>query len=175
MAWNRSPMTTSLAMALALILSACTPSAPPATKAPEIHTEKNWQVGATSFETATDLNGTKTAQQYDGTTTTTDLAKRPEAGYTYLLVELVVEKMIPGSPAFRWSDVRVMDAEGNAYGRLANDTFLESFGFHRIKSTDLTLGRNEGYACFEIPESSADGPLVLVHVGDDGETRIVLK
>lgn len=175
MDWSRSFSSVACTVALVLLGSACTPSAPPATKAPEIHTEKNWQVGATSFETATDLDGTKTAQQYDGTTTTTDLAKRPEAGYTYLLVELVVEKMIPGSPAFRWSDVRVLDAEGNAYGRLANDTFLESFGFHRIKSTDLTLGRNEGYACFEIPESSADGPLVLVHAGDDGETRIVLK
>ena len=146
-----------------------------ATTAPDVRTETAWEVTLTAFETTEDLSGTQTAQHYDGTSTTSDLAKKPAEGQTFLLVTLVVEKMKPGTGAFRWDDVRVEDAQGNAYVRLANDTFLESFGYHRIKSTDLTLGRNEGTACFEIPKAAASGPLVLVHTGADGETRMTLR
>ena len=165
-----------LSLTLLLTLFAATGcSGVSATSAPDVRTETAWKVTLTSFETAEDLSGTQTAQHYDGTSTTSDLAKKPAEGKTFLLVTLVVEKMKPGTAAFRWEDVRVEDAQGNAYARLANDTFLESFGYHRIKSTDLTLGRNEGTACFEIPKTAASGPLVLVHTGADGETRMTLR
>ncbi len=173
---HRIPAVAAISFGLLLLLStAAGCSSVSATPAPDIRTESAWKVTLSAFETAEDLSGTQTAQHYDGTSTTSDLAKRPTEGHTFLLVTLVVEKMKPGAEAFHWDDVRVEDAEGNVYVRLANDSFLESFGYHRIKSTDLTLGRNEGTACFEIPKAAASGPLVLVHTGADGETRISLR
>ncbi len=184
---RRTPTAPILALAAALLLGGCaaptaTPTAwdgPPPTAAPsgadDVRTETAWNLAVVSAEAAADLKGTRAYTQYDGTTSETPIEQKPASGSTFLLLELVVEKKQAGAPAFSWKDVRVEDGAGGSWSRMANDTFLESFGFPRVKSTDLTFGRNEGFVCFEIPESAAKGALHLVHEGSDGRTRLWLR
>jgi hypothetical protein len=166
-----------LAALLLLGLAACaTPTTtPPPSPLPDVRTETDWNLALLSHETADDLRATQAAVLYDGEKVDVSFTRKPGTGNTFLLLEIRVEKTRAGAPAFRWADVRVEDAAGNAWSRLDNDTFLTNFNFPRVPSTDLTFGTNEGFVCFEIPESAAAGPLALVHETGTGRTRIVLR
>jgi len=164
---------TLLAAVLALALVSC--AEPTATPMPDVRTETDWMLTLLSHESADDLSGTKAAVLYSGDKIDVAYRQKPGAGNTYLLLEIRVEKERAGAGAFRWTDVRVEDATGERWSRMANDTFLSNFNFPRIKSTDLTFGTNEGFLCFEVPKSVAAGPLVLVHETEGGLTRIALR
>jgi len=56
-----------------------------------------------------------------------------------------------------------------------NDTFLETHGLPRIKSTDLSIGNNHGYVCFEMPASSDFSKLTLVYAAEGSAQNIALS
>ena len=51
---------------------------------------------------------------------------------------------------------------------MQNDTFLSNLGIPRIKGTDIVLGSETGYVCFEIPEKSSG----LSFISDEGNIVI---
>jgi hypothetical protein len=101
--------------------------------------------------------------------------EKPGEGNTFLLLELVTEKVKSGASKFEWEKVYALDSAGNKFYRHPNDTFLESFNFGRIKSTDLTFEKNERFICFEISRQSAKGKLYLVYNSSEGENHIQLN
>ena len=106
--------------------------------------------------------------QYNGVATNIQYEEKPSAGHTFLLMRLTIEKQSAGPSTFRWDDLFVVDSAGNKTYRLPNDTFLVNYNLLRIKSTDLVIGRNEGYLCFEVPVASATGDLNLVYESAEG-------
>lgn len=134
-----------------------------------------WGVEVLHWEVASDLSATEAAVQYNGDVVQIAHEEKPSAGNTFLLVELRIQKQKIGPGVFKWANVYVEDAEGNRYARHENDTFLQVYQFKRLKATDLTLGTNEGFACFEIPEFAADTPLALVYEAPEGLLRVALE
>ena len=134
-----------------------------------------WSITLKSSETADDLSTTKAAVQYNGDITHVSYKEKPGGGNTFLLIELIIEKKKPGASKFEWANLYVLDSTGAKFYRHPNDTFLESFNFSRIKSTDLTFGKNEGFICFEISKQASKGKLYLVYNSLEGENRIKLK
>ena len=93
----------------------------------------------------------------------------------YLLVLLNIDKAQAGKEKFLWSDLSVVDADGNAYTRMANDTFLETHGLPRVKATDLSIGNNHGYICFEVPATVDASMLTLVYSAEGSAQQIALS
>jgi len=137
--------------------------------------EYSWSIILKNSETADDLNTTKAAVQYNGDITHISYQEKPKEGNTFLLVELIIEKTKSGPSKFEWANLYVLDSSGVKFYRHPNDTFLESFNFSRIKSTDLTFGKNEGFICFEMTKQASKGKLYLVYDSLEGENRIKLK
>lgn len=134
-----------------------------------------WRIDLNTFEIADDLSATESIQQYNGDVTQNQIQEKPAAGETFLLINLTIEKQIPGPSSFQWKNLTVEDGNGNSYSRHPNDTFLENYNFPRIKSTDLTIGKNEGFICFEIPIEITEGSLFLTYKSDEGDIHISLK
>ena len=59
--------------------------------------------------------------------------------------------------------------------RMANDTFLETHGLPRVKATDLSIGNNHGYICFEVPASVDASKLILVYSAEGSAQQIALS
>ena len=89
----------------------------------------------------------------------------------FLLLELDIEKVGIGRAFLSWSDAHVLDAEGNVYYRHPNDTFLANLNIPRIRGTDIVLGLEYGFVCFEIPKGSEG----LRFVADEGNIHIRIK
>lgn len=126
-----------------------------------------WSIMVVGWESVSDLSGSQLVQQYNGDVTQMQFVDKPEDGKVFLLVDLVIEKQVSGPSTFKWQDLMVKDAEGNTYTRMENDTFLKSYNFPRLKSTDLTLGTNKGYIVFEIPSEVVKNGLSLVYSSAD--------
>lgn len=112
--------------------------------------------------------------QYDGSVASVPYDNLPSAGKIYLIIELTITKEKPGGKAFTWSDLWVVDAQGNRYHRMEDDTFLTSHTYNRMVGTDMRLGANQGVICFEIPKESAGELLTLVYTSEEGEAIIPL-
>jgi hypothetical protein len=133
-----------------------------------------WRVTVLGSETRDTLSGSQNALQYNGENVSTEIRETPVAGNVFLLLNIKIEKAQPGSSAFSWKKLYIADGSGNKYARCDNDSFLESYGYKRIKSTDLTLGDNDGFICFEIPSGLKTNGLTLNYVSDDGDISIKL-
>lgn len=137
--------------------------------------DQAWTIMLEKWEIADDLKGTESALQYNGDITEIQINESPSDGNTFLLVELTIEKQKSGASSFVWKDLFVLDEQGKTYFRHPNDTFLENYNFPRIKSTDLTIGKNKGFICFEIPKSITNDKLFLVYESPEGVVQIPLK
>jgi hypothetical protein len=169
-----------IAVWIILLVSFPACSATGSQTAKAINTQSNqlkytWSIILKSTQIAEDLNATQNAVQYNGDTVEVTYREKPGEGNTFLLVELLIEKKKSGAAKFEWGKVYVLDSAGVKFYRHENDTFLESFNFNRIKSTDLTFGKNEGFICFEISKKAAKGKLYLIYESLEGENRIRLK
>lgn len=131
-----------------------------------------WSVELLFAETAETLAGTQAVVQYSGEVQTVEVADSPGPGNVFLLLELLVEKLQNGSAAFLWDNAYVEDENGNRYSRHENDTFLESYNLPRLKSVELKIGANRGFACYEIPEAASTGDLWFIYDGAEGEIRV---
>ena len=134
-----------------------------------------WDITLISCEVTDDLSATKSAVQYDGDAVEVSLNEKPSSGNIFVLVEMIIEKVEAGSEKFEWGRAFVLDEEGNEYARHTNDTFLENFNFPRIKSIDLTFGKNEGFVCYELPIETTKESLFFVYEGIDGNIKIRLR
>jgi hypothetical protein len=155
--------------ALAALLSAC--AAPSPSPSPLLGASGLWSVEIKSSETAPSLTLTTAALQYNGGLLSTELDVTPAPGRVFLLLNLTVEKTGEGRASFSWQDAHVEDSAGNVYYRHANDTFLTSLNIPRIRSVDIVLGRESGFACFEVAEGAeglrflADGGAIVIALG----------
>lgn len=131
-----------------------------------------WQISLINSEETKNLSATQTFQLYGGALEDIEYKISSTSGYKFLLLELTIVKNGVGGNAFSWSDVYVEDKDGNKYKRLENDVFLEDYNIPRLKATDLTLGKNNGYVCFEIPENINLSTLKLIHDSSDGKNII---
>jgi hypothetical protein len=130
-----------------------------------------WSVTINEAEITDSLSGTVDAIQYNGDIQHSDITKTPQNGKQFVVLNLTIKKTKNGKAVFSWKDVALEDAEGNRYSRLENDSFLENVDRGpRLKATDLTLGSETGYVCFETPEGV--GTLWLAHNGAGGEIRL---
>lgn len=131
--------------------------------------DATWALTVLGAETTTNLSSTQFYVQYGGDLEEVAFNAQPTDGNVFLLLQMTIEKERAGKGVFAWADLSVRDAGGNAFARHKNDTFLESHSLKRIKSTDLTFGKHEGFLCFELPAASAAGELTLVYAPEGGE------
>jgi len=159
-----------------LVLSGCAAAPSTQTVAPSVdQTNFPWAIELNRWEVASDLNGSQSVMEYNGDSTSIQLNEKPSDGNTFLLVELTVKKQIAGSSTFKWEYLSVKDETGSHYSRMQNDTFLESYNFPRLKSTDLTFGENKGFICFEIPQDTASDTITLVYESPDETIELPLQ
>lgn len=134
-----------------------------------------WQLKLVHAEVADNLANTQTFILYGGSTEDVEYAKTASEGYTFLLLELDVDKNGVGGRPFSWADVYVEDGQGNQYRRMENDVFLEDYDLPRLKATDLTIGNNSGYICLEIPADTDVSGLQLVHEAEEGRNILPIS
>ena len=146
------------------------PQSPAPETTPDITQSDMWRVGLVSFEFAESLTATLAAIQYGGDILETTSEVTPGLGNVFLLLELEIEKIGTGRAAFSWGDTHVEDGAGNAYYRHPNDTFLSNLNIPRIRGTDIVLGLEYGFVCFEVPK----GVSGLRFVADEGEIRFMI-
>ena len=130
-----------------------------------------WRVELLNAEIADSLTATLAAVQYDGDILETQNEVKPSSGNIFLLLNLSVEKIGTGKASFSWSDAHILDKDGNVYYRHPNDTFLANINIPRLKGTDIVLGKESGYVCFEIPKTASD----LQFVADSGNIIIEVQ
>jgi hypothetical protein len=119
-----------------------------------------WRVELHHAETAESLTATLAALQYGGDIieTTNDII--PESGNVFLLLELTIEKIGTGRAAFSWNDAHIIDDAGVIYFRHPNDTFLTNLNIPRLRGTDIVLGVEYGFVCFEVPKNATGLSLI---------------
>ena len=127
-----------------------------------------WTVELSRAEMTDTLTATLAAIQYGGDILETVSEIVPGAGNSFLLLELTIEKTGVGRASFSWGEAHITDKDGNIYYRHPNDTFLTNLGIPRLKGTDIVLGKESGYICFEIPKDASD----LRFRADDGAIDI---
>lgn len=147
----------------------------PAAAATEADSSLIWQISVVESEITANISSTKAFVEYGGDVNQVSYSDQPSEGNVYLLVLANIDKSQPGKEKFVWSELSVLDADGNAYARMDNDTFLETHGLPRIKSTDLSIGNNHGYVCFEVPASSDFSKLTLVYAAEGSAQNIALS
>lgn len=134
-----------------------------------VEQESSWNITVMNSQIVEAFTGTENSMQYNGENISTEIQETPGEGNVFLLIEMQIEKVQTGASAFLWDHLYISDSSGNRYQRCANDSFLESYGYTRIKSTDLTLGAYEGCICFEVPDET-DVDALTMHYESDEET-----
>jgi hypothetical protein len=150
-------------------LFACSPAAP--TADPNLI----WRVDLLKSEVKDKLEGVEVVQQYIGSTEVAH-SQYPDDGYVYLIMDVKIVKQNASTTPFVWDQLTVQDSAGNAYHRMDNDTFLETYKYTpRITGLQLVLSGNDGWMCYQIPTSAADGSLTLVYSGEGSQQQIPIK
>lgn len=134
-----------------------------------------WQISVEKSEMTDSVASTGDFVEYGGDVNTVSFSDEASKGNTYLFVLLHIDKAQPGKEKFLWSALSVVDADGVSYNRLENDTFLELHGLPRIKASDLSIGNNYGYICFEVPDSVDANGLTLIYSAGDSTQSIALS
>jgi hypothetical protein len=134
-----------------------------------------WNLTVSNLLVTEDLLAEQSSVQYSGEAVQSKIQETPKEGNVFVLLTLTIEKQQAGAAAFVWNQLWIQDASGNKYARMENDSFLESYGYTRQNSTDLTLGKNEGSICFELPKQKASDKLMLCYKSDGTTTSIPLN
>jgi hypothetical protein len=136
-----------------------------------------WQIEVSKYEIKDSLNVLESVPQYNGSKIDVLHTQNPETGNVYLIMEITITKVDNQSTAsFDWHSLLVIDASGNSYHRLDNDTFLEQYQYTpRITGLPLRFGENTGWLCYEIPASIAIGNLTLAYTVKENLQEVVLQ
>lgn len=129
-----------------------------------------WLVSLEETTVMATLETKSEVTQYDGTITEEVYLDQAAADHVYVLAHLSIVKQIAGGDAFTWSDIYLLDKEGNIYSRI-EDGFLELHGYDRLGQTDIRIGEVEGWVAFEVLESSLSS-LELLYTSADGELKL---
>ena len=113
-----------------------------------------WTFTVEDFQISKSLKDISTSIAYGGASTSKEVSETAPSGKKFLLIKMTVEKK-KGSKTIDWSKLTLIDSSGNTYSRL-KDSFLEGFGFKRMKGTTLSFGENHGWIAFEVNEVSKD-------------------
>ena len=139
---------------------------------PDIPSNGMWQITLLHAESTDNLSSTTAVVQYNGEVFQRENKDAPQSGNLFVILELSVKKIGSGSTTFMWKDATIEDANGKRYARHGNDTFLENYNLPRLKATDLKIGANKGFVCYEIPAEATTGALTFVYEGADGPIRL---
>ena len=152
---------------LALTLSACA-GAPEAADVQE--SPFTWSISVSKAEKREALHTDAGVQQYDGSILGVAYDEQPSDGCVFVILTMTVTKNRSGANAFRWENLTLTSADGTAYARMEDDSFLSLHTYRRMPATDLMIGENKGSICFELPEAQASSePLTLRYdAGDEG-------
>ena len=165
-----------LMSALLLLCAGCAAQAKaPADAAATADSSLVWQISVETSEITSSISSTEAVVTYGGDVNQVSHSDDPSEGNVYLLLLLNIDKTQAGKDKFLWSDLSVVDADGNTYARMANDTFLETHGLPRVKATDLSIGNNHGYICFEVPATVDASMLTLVYSAEGSAQQIALS
>ena len=173
----RTLIFTALTTTLLLLAAGCAAQAKAPAEATESAADSSlvWQLSVEESEITDSISSTQAVVAYGGDVSQVSHSDQPSDGNVYLLLLLNIDKSQPGKDKFLWSDLTVVDADGNSYSRMANDTFLETHGLPRIKATDLSIGNNHGYVCFEVPATVDATKLTLVYSAEGSAQQIALS
>lgn len=169
---NKAILVSLLGLFCAAFLSGCGAASG---KLPASATIGVWNLTVSNLLVAENLLAEQSSVQYSGEAVQSKIQETPDEGNVFVLVTLTIEKQQAGAAAFTWDHLWVQDADGNKYARMENDSFLESYGYVRQNSTNVTLGKNEGSICFELPKQQASGKLTLCYDSDGATASIPLN
>ncbi len=113
-----------------------------------------WEFMVNDFKISDTLNDISTSVGYGGSSSSNEISVEAETGKKFLLINMVIEKK-EGTETIDWSNITLVDSSNNKYSRI-HDSFLEDFGFKRMKGTTLSFGKNEGWIAFEVNDDSQD-------------------
>ena len=148
---------------------------PATAAAPTADSSLVWQISVEASEITDSISSTQAVVAYGGDVSQVSHSDQPSEGNVYLLVLLNIDKVQAGKDKFLWSNLSVVDADGNTYTRMANDTFLETHGLPRVMATDLSIGNNHGYICFEVPAAVDASKLTLEYSAEGSAQQIALS
>lgn len=135
-----------------------------------------WQIELRNSEVKASLHTDEGVQQYDGEVLNVAHDNAPSEGNVFLILTLTINKSAVGGGGFDWTKLSVRDEKGNAFPRMADDSFLSSHTYHRLQGTKLQIGESKGSICFEIPEGVSKGHLRLEYdAGDEGVNTIAIQ
>lgn len=134
-----------------------------------------WQITVAETVVYNELHTVTPVTQYDGSVVNINYDQVPGQNNCYILVNLAVKKASAGNSVFSWADLVLQDAQGISYNRHENDIFLSDHGYKRMVGSDLKLGTNEGWICFEVPKSAAEDVLTLIHHAQEGENIVAVR
>lgn len=164
-----------LILALALSVAGCSGEKEEGAKSAD-QSAFTWQIEIRSVEVRESLHTDAGVQQYDGSVLDVAYDDAPGDGNAYLILTLTVTKSATGGGGFKWEQLSVLDAEGNAYARMENDAFLTSHTYKRMPGTALQIGENKGSICFELPAEAAKGALTLQYdAGEEGINALTIQ
>ncbi len=164
----------SLLLALFALLAGCTGASP--TGSSVNNSSLSWNIEVLKAEVKTELKTKEVETLYNQEKNDLVHENVPAAGSSYLLLQLQINKTGTTPLAFDWKDLAVKDESGNVYPRLSNDSFIEQHGYTpRLTGLPIRFGDNQGWICFEISSSSANGKLSLVYTSSEGQADIGIK
>ena len=136
-----------------------------------------WQVQVAKFDIKNSLNSVESVTQYNGSKINVTHNQKPDPGTVYLIIDVTISKTDVSSTApFDWQQLVVQDASGNAYHRLANDTFLEQYQYTpRITGLEIRFGQNSGWMAYQIPASALAGKISLAYIAPGNQLELVLQ
>lgn len=110
-----------------------------------------WKITVEDVQKNTSLENVSVELGYTGVETS-DYQKEADAGKTFCLIKLLVEK--DGSKeTIEWDKLKLTDGSGTEYTRMS-DEFLTDLGMTRMTGNTLNFGSNEGWIVFEIDENA---------------------
>lgn len=170
---NRHHLFLSIILAICMITVGCGNKLQPSSSTDQ--SAFTWQIAINEQEVKPSLKTIGHVTQYDGTVEEIPYENIPQDGKVYLILNLSITKNQPGGIAFKWEDLSVMDDKGNRYPRHKNDSFLSDHGYERIAGTDLKLGDNSGWICFEVPWQATQEALTLSHKSVEGDNSMIIE
>lgn len=110
-----------------------------------------WKITVEDVQKNASLENVSVELGYTGVETS-DYQKEADAGKTFCLIKLLVEK--DGSKeTIEWDKLKLTDGSGTEYTRMS-DEFLTDLGMTRMTGNTLNFGSNEGWIAFEIDENA---------------------
>ena len=133
--------------------------------------DDSWIVRVIDVETRGSLTTKTQVKQYDGSMKDVDYDNEPSAGNIYCLINMSISKTAAGGSSFEWERLHIIGDDGMSYNRI-EDIFLSNHGYDRLPGTDLQIGDNNGWICFELPQDVKVQK--LIYETDDTQAEIEL-